>query len=168
MRTKIAGGSFALALASLAPISQVEAATTTTNFNVTANVQVSCAITATELAFGTYNKNAKAAVEAQSNVLVTCTNGSTWDLALNKGLHGASVTTRAMANDTAPAVHLNYALFSDPAHTVNWGETAGTDTVTGTGTGVVQAIGVYGQVLANQTSVTAGGYSDTITATLTF
>jgi len=167
MRIRLMGGT-ALALASLFSITQAEAATVTTTFNVTANVQVSCAVTATDLAFGTYHPNNANPLLAQSNVLVTCTNGAAWDLALNKGLHGTSVTQRAMANDTAPSVLMNYQLFSDPAHTINWGETTGTDTVSGTGTGAVQEIGVYGRVPSQQSTVQAGGYSDTITATLTF
>jgi spore coat protein U-like protein len=168
MRARLTATGVLLALACAAWIGGAEAGTVTTTFNVTANIQTSCSITATELEFGTYDKNTATPLAAQSNLLVDCTNGSTWDIALDKGLHGASVTARAMANDTAPASLLNYALFKDPAHTLNWGTTTGTDTVTGTGTGVIQEIGVYGQVAARQTTATAGGYSDTITATLTF
>ena len=47
----------------------------------------------------------------------------------------------------APFV-LNYSLSSDPAHTINWGNTVGTDTVSGTGTGGLQIITVYGFVPA--------------------
>jgi spore coat protein U-like protein len=168
MFARMTGACFALALAFCASIGLAEAGTVTTTFNVTANVQVACKIAATDLDFGTYDKSAAAALQASSNLLVDCTNGAAWDIALNKGDHGASVTTRQMANNTDNSVLLNYSLFADPAHTLNWGETAGTDTVNGSGTGSIQAVGVYGQIPAHQTTVTAGGYSDTITATLTF
>lgn len=168
MRIRTAGTCFALAFASLASITQAEATTVTTTFNVTANVQVSCQISATDLAFGTYIKAGGTALTGQSNLLVNCTNGAAWDISLNKGLHGASVTARKMENNTLTGAFMNYQLFSDPAHTSIWGETAGTDTVEGTGTGVIQDVGVYGSIPANQTTVQAGGYSDTITATLTF
>jgi spore coat protein U-like protein len=62
---------------------------------------------------------------------------------------------------------LSYAMFSDSARTVNWGQTIGTDTVTGTGNGSAQAIIVYGQTAAGQ-YVAPGAYNDTITATVTY
>jgi spore coat protein U-like protein len=62
---------------------------------------------------------------------------------------------------------LGYSLFSDSARTVNWGQTVGTDTVTGTGNGTAQALTVYGDVPAGQ-YLAPGSYSDTITATVTY
>jgi len=157
-----------VALASAFPFGRSDAASVTTTFQVTANVDVSCTVSATVLDFQSFTRTASTPLTAQSNIQVDCTNGATWELGLDKGLHGADVQNRAMANDTAQSVLLNYGLFADPAHTINWGETIGTDTVSGTGTGVVQDIGVYGRIPAPQSSVTPGGYSDTITATLTF
>ena len=66
-----------------------------------------------------------------------------------------------------PAFHINYELFSDPAHTTNWGDTVGTDTVSGVGTGAVEVVNVYGRIPAAQNPA-VGGYADTITATITF
>jgi spore coat protein U-like protein len=62
---------------------------------------------------------------------------------------------------------LNYGLFTDATRTTNWGETVGTDTVSGTGTGATQIVTVYGRIPATQ-NVGIGGYVDTITATVTF
>jgi spore coat protein U-like protein len=157
-----------LALAATLPVGQSDASTQQTTFQVTANVNVSCDVTASDLAFGSYNKNAGSPLDAQSNLQVDCTNGTNWNLGLDKGLHGADVQNRAMANNTDSGVLLNYAIYQDPARTVNWGDTVGVDTVGGTGTGVAQSIGAYGRIPAGQTTATAGGYSDTITATLTF
>jgi spore coat protein U-like protein len=69
---------------------------------------------------------------------------------------------------TGPAsALLNYAMFSNSTRTTNWGQTVGTDTVTGTGNGAAQALTVYGQVTAGQ-FVAPGAYTDTITATVTY
>jgi spore coat protein U-like protein len=65
------------------------------------------------------------------------------------------------------AALLNYSLFSNSGMTTNWGNTVGTDTVPGAGTGTVQAITVYGQVAAGQ-YLAPGAYTDTITATVTY
>jgi spore coat protein U-like protein len=157
-----------LAIACALPAGQSLASTVQTTFQVTANVTVSCTLFATDLAFGTYDTNNNQPLNAQSNVSIDCTNGANWNIGLDKGLHGGNVTSRAMANDTDSSVLLDYAIYKDPAHTLNWGETIGTDTVSGTGTGVVQEIGAYGQIPKKQTTATAGGYSDTITATATF
>ncbi len=145
-----------------------DAATTTTTFQVTANIAVTCTISASDLAFGTYNRSSGTPLDAQSNLSIDCTNGATYDVGLNQGLHGATVTTREMENNTSSGVFLNYQIFSDPARTINWGNTPGVDTVTGTGSGTIQKISVWGRIPAGQLTPTAGGYSDTITATLNF
>ena len=147
---------------SLAPTSAV-AATATTTFAVTATVQATCVVSATAMSFGTYTA---AVANATSTVSVTCTNTTPYNVGLSAGLAtGATVTTRKM---TGPAsALLGYALFSDAARTVNWGQTIGTDTVTGTGNGSAQALTVYGQVVAGQ-YVAPGSYADTITATVTY
>jgi spore coat protein U-like protein len=168
IRKRLTGLCLTLALASTLPVGAGDASTQQTTFQVTANVEVTCDVSATDLDFGTYNKNANVPLDAQSNIEVDCTKGANWNLGLDKGLHGADVEHRAMANDTDTSVLLEYAIFQDPAHTLNWGETVGVDTVSGTGTGVVQEIGAYGEIPKRQTNVTAGGYADTITATLTF
>jgi spore coat protein U-like protein len=139
------------------------AATVTTSFGVTATVQANCLVSATNLAFGTYTG---AAATSTSAVSVTCTNSTAYNVGLSSGLAtGATVTTRQM---TGPgSALLGYALFSDAGRTVNWGQTIGTDTVTGTGNGSAQSITVYGQATAGQ-FVTPGAYTDTITATVTY
>jgi spore coat protein U-like protein len=158
----------ALALTSALAVGQSDASTVQTTFQVTANVEVTCEVSATDLDFGTYDKQEAKDTDAQTNIQVDCTKGANWNLGLDKGLYGADVEHRAMANDTDTAVLLDYGIFQDPAHTLNWGDTVGVDTVSGTGTGVVQEIGAYGDIPKRQNQVTAGGYSDTITATLTF
>ena len=62
---------------------------------------------------------------------------------------------------------LGYGVYSDAERTKNWGTTAATDTVSGTGTGAAQPLTVYGRVPAAQ-FVTPGVYTDTIIATVTY
>ena len=114
------------------------------------------------MAFGTYNG---AVANSTSTVSVTCTNTTPYNVGLNAGTAtGATVTTRQMTNGSAV---LSYSLTSDSGHSVNWGNTVGTNTVAGTGNGSAQSLTVYGQVAAGQ-YVTPGAYADTITATVTY
>ena len=152
-----------VALAGSIPAGSAAAATATTTFQVTTNVNAACQIQAADLVFPNYTV---AQVDGQSQIQVVCTNTSNWDIGLDAGTFpGATVTTRAM---TGPATFsLNYQLFADPARTINWGNTAGTDTVSGVGNGAVEIVNVYGRIPASQ-SPAVGGYADTITATVTF
>jgi spore coat protein U-like protein len=137
--------------------------TTTTSFLVTASVQANCTISATNLIFGDYTQ---AQLDGQSQISLTCTNGSPWNVGLNQGTSpGATVTTRRM---TGPgSFSLLYFLYRDAARTLNWGNTVGTDTESGTGTGSAQTITVYGRVPASQPAG-PGGYRDTIIGMITF
>jgi len=102
---------------------------------------------------------------ATSALAVQCTSGTAYNVGLDPGqASGATVTTRQMMNGSNT---LNYALYADNGRTMNWGNTIGTDTVAGTGSGATQSLTVYGQIPAGQNPV-PGLYTDTITATLNF
>ncbi len=66
-----------------------------------------------------------------------------------------------------PGGLISYSLFRNSTRTLNWGNTSGVDTYSGTGTGAAQAIPVYGQVPA-QNLPSPGTYQDTVIVTLTF
>jgi spore coat protein U-like protein len=135
----------------------------TTTFTVTVVVQATCTISASALAFGTYTT---ALASSNSTVSVSCTNTTPYNVGLNAGTAtGATVTNRSMVGPGSALLH--YSLFSNSTHTTNWGNTIGTDTVTGTGNGAVQGLTVYGQIPAGQRP-TPGNYTDTITATVTY
>ena len=140
-----------------------EAATSTSTFNVTATVQATCTVSATNLAFGVYTG---AQAMGTSAISVACTNTTTYQVGLNAGTaSGATVTTRQMTGPSSAL--LNYALYRDAARTQNWGNTASTDTVGGTGDGNTRSITVYGTVPAGQL-VAPGSYSDTVVVTVTY
>ena len=138
--------------------------TITTRFTVSAAVGAACSLSATDLAFGNYSGSP---IDATSTISVNCTNATPYNVGLDTGIApGATVTNRSMTGP-GPA-QLNYKLLSDAARTVNWGNTVGIDTVSGTGTGTPQLLTVYGQLPANETGLQPGTYSDMITATITF
>jgi spore coat protein U-like protein len=138
--------------------------TVTATFAVTANVVATCVVSATPMAFGNYTSITPS--DSTSTITVSCSDLTTYNVGLNPGTStGATVTTRKMKG-TGAAV-LSYHLYSDSARSINWGETIGTDTVTGTGTGAPQLLTVYGQIPSGQ-GPASGAYTDTITATITF
>jgi spore coat protein U-like protein len=143
---------------------EAEASTATGSFNVQVSIAATCVVTgATNLNFGTQGV-LSANVNQTSTITVTCTNTTPYNIGLNQGLNGSSVTTRQMSSGSAP---INYSLFSNAGMTTNWGQTVGTDTVAGTGNGSGQAYTVYGQIPA-QTTPAPGTYTDTITVTVTY
>lgn len=161
----------AAAVGALLAVGTLNATTVTPapTFQVTATVPAVCLASATAMAFGTYTQGAGDDLQT-SAVNVRCTTGTAFTVGLNAGATaGATVTTRAMLNGTN---QLAYQLFRDAGRTQNWGTTAGTDTVAGTGTGVANtvALTVYGRIVdstANQ-NVPAGNYTDTVTVTVTY
>jgi spore coat protein U-like protein len=133
--------------------------TATTTFRVTAKVQAVCEVTASDLSFGTYVSGG-APLQGTTLLRATCTPNQTYHIGLDQGQStGATVNQRKMVSG---ANNLNYQLYSDSARSAIWGNTTGTDTVTGTGTGLAQDHTVFGSVPAAQV-VPAGDYADTIT-----
>jgi len=134
--------------------------TAQTTFRVTAKVQAVCEVTATDLSFGTYTAQAGTPLLGTTLLQATCTPGSTYNIGLNEGTSpGATVNQRKMV---LGAQALNYQLYSDTSRTTIWGNTPGTDTVTGVGTGLAVDHTVFGSVPAKQV-IPAGDYQDTIT-----
>jgi spore coat protein U-like protein len=152
-----------LALAAAAPT--LRAATDDAVFTVSATVISACAISATDLDFGNYDPVAGTDVDATSSIDIACTLGSPYSVALNAGTTpGATVATRLLTDGTDT---LTYNLYSDASRTTVWGETIGTNVVTGNGSGATQTLTVYGRLDGGQ-NVPAATFSDTVTATVTF
>jgi spore coat protein U-like protein len=137
--------------------------TATTTFNVTATVPTTCTVAANNLNFGTAGL-LTANTDASTTLSPVCTNGTPYNVGLDKGLNGSSVTNRQMK---AGSALVNYSLYSNSGRTTNWGNTVGTDTVSGTGTGSAQSLTAYGRIPSQPTPAPAT-YSDTIVVTLTY
>ena len=94
---------------------------------------------------------------------VNCPNGTAFTIGLDNGTGiGATATNREM---TDGATALNYELFQDAGHAVNWGNVSTPSALAGTGTGSNQSFTVYPVIPAGQ-YVAPGTYVDTITATV--
>jgi spore coat protein U-like protein len=135
-----------------------------TSTSASTTVLSTCNISATNVAFGsvgllTANNDATGTVNAQ------CSNALPYTVSLNGGLTGASdPTQRKMAKG---AEQITYGLYRDSARSQAWGSTVGTNTVSGTGSGLSQSLTTYGRV-PSQATGSPGTYSDTIVATVTY
>jgi len=157
-------GASAAALA-IAMATGASAATATDSFGVTITIESDCKITATNtLDFGTQGV-LTAVIDTTSTLDIVCTPTTSYTVGLDEGLgSGATTTTRQMSNGGET---IDYQMFRDAAHSQNWGDTIGTDTVSANGTGSTQTYTVYGRVPA-QTTPSTGTYTDTVTVTVTF
>jgi spore coat protein U-like protein len=156
----IVGGVVSLFLAGVA-----HAGTATGTLGVSLSISATCAVgTSTPVAFGSQGL-LNSALTATGALSVQCTNTTPYNVGLDPGgASGATVTTRAM---TSGSNTVSYALYRDSGHTQNWGQTVGTDTLAGTGSGAAQSINVYGQVPA-QNSSAPGSYGDIVNVTVTY
>jgi spore coat protein U-like protein len=153
----------------LALAGSAHAASKTTSFVVSANVNANCFVSATPLNFGSYT--GVAVLQSTSSVNVRCTNGAAYTLKLNAG--NGTFAQRLLSDGGSNT--LQYNLFSNAARTTIWGDgSASTAVVTGSGTGLgipnQTSHTVYGELAdstANQ-NVPSGTYTDTITVTIEY
>lgn len=140
----------------------------TSNLSVTATISANCTISNTAVAFGGYDPivtHASNPRDATGTVVTTCTSGSSPTIALDQGASpasGSSATApvRQMASGDN---RLRYELYSD-AYTTVWSNTGVTTPITD---GTAKINTVYGRIPGAQNKP-VGGYSDTVTATVTF
>ena len=140
------------------------ATTATATMPVTMTITAGCTVTATSVAFG--NRSVLACATSGTGALsVTCTNTMPCNAGLDAGGGGATAAVRRM---TGPAsAIIDYGLFQNADSTTAFGNTAGTNTVAGTGIGTSQAITVWGQVPA-QPSPAPGSHADVVNVTIAF
>jgi len=160
----------AIALAALGAVASTPAlaATATNTMPVSVNVINSCTVAASPMSFGAPSAIGGANVDTTSTITLQCTNGASYDVALDLGLNAAS-GQRYMSNGAATPVKIPYNVYTDSGRTTSWGNTSGTDTVAGTaGTSGAVSLTAYGRIPSTATSVGAGSYTDTVTVTVTF
>lgn len=139
----------------------------TATFDVTMQIVADCTISASGMDFGQSQGILSAAVNAQSTISVTCTNTTPYNVGLNAGTGtGSSGTTRFMSGTGGNTSTVQFAL-TQALGTTPWGDTQGTNTMGGTGTGALQTLTVYGEVPAQATPA-PDTYKSTITATVYF
>src|ERR1700726_1014317 len=141
------------------------AGTATTTLGVSLTINAGCNVSSSPVAFPAQSVLASA-VNQSGSVSVTCTNTTPYNVGLDKGAGtGASVSNRLMTGPSSATVA--YGLYQDTAHTANWGNTVGTDTLAVTGNGNAQTLTVYGRI-APQPTPAPGAYADTVNVTITF
>ena len=135
----------------------------------------SCTVSATAVAFGTYNPGSATPADANGTVTLTCAPvlvplSLPYSIAFSAGSQGAYLP-RLM---TAGANTLQYQLYANVLRTTPWGNgSVGTSVVAGniglmTVLPVSASHTVYGRVPALQSSVAVGSYSDVIMVTVTY
>jgi spore coat protein U-like protein len=129
----------------------------------TAQLGLTCSVSPASMNFGTYV--GALSTPGATPITVKCTVLLAYNVGLNAGTgSGATTTTRKM---TGPgSATLSYQMFQNSALTTNWGNTTGTDTESGTGTGSSQTLEIYPEAAAGQ-YVVPGTYTDTITISAT-
>ncbi len=139
----------------------------TTTFDVTLKIIADCTIAANTLDFGQSQGVLATAVNVNTTLNVTCTNTTPYNVGLNAGTGaGSTIGARLMSGTGGNTSTVAYTL-KQSAGGANWGNTQGTDTMSGTGTGAVQNLTVYGSV-PTQTTPQPDTYKSTITATVYF
>lgn len=134
-------------------------------FPVSATVVNKCTVSASPLNFGGSVGLLTSAVNATTTLGVQCSNGTPYNVGLDGGQNsGNNINARKMV---LGARSITYQLYQNAARSTVWGNTVGTNTVAGTGSGNSQSLTVYGQVPA-QTTPPAGTYNDVITVTVTY
>jgi spore coat protein U-like protein len=130
-----------------------------------AAAQAACTVTATPVAFGTYDPTATAPTDANGTVKVTGDAAGCGAPTIKLGRSGGSYNPRVFT--AGPTTTFAFHLYSDAGHTIVWGDgTASTSIVTGAAIGAngTQSFIVYGRIDAKQT-VTPGTYSAPIAVT---
>ena len=115
-----------------------------------------------------FQSYSSATVQATGSIQVTCNNNTPYTVSLDSGQHSLSVSNRMLLRNSDQAT-LGYQLFSNASYTTNWGNSAGTNWLTATGTGGQQTWPVYAQIPGGEAFfATANGtnFSDMVIVTV--
>lgn len=155
-----------------APLASQAATAPPAQFQVLLTLLASCTIdAASNMNFGTKTETEvnSGNVTAQSQISVTCSNGTTYDIGLSD-TDGDLLMESTTGNSTVA-----YELYQDSNRTTVWNNT--TSVVSDTGNGNQQDFPVYGKIPSNAATIDAGesidgdtgiNLSDTVTVTVTF
>ncbi|HEY5995210.1 MAG TPA: spore coat U domain-containing protein [Gallionellaceae bacterium] len=136
-------------------------------------VTCTCNVSASGVSFGTYNPISGSNAENAGNVRINCGGAAgtvNYTIQLNQGIYSSRFSPRQMGSGSN---RLNYDLYTDPAHTIVWGDgSAATGFISGSLNVLPQGSSrdhiVYGRIPARQKLAGVGGYGDTITITVTY
>ena len=126
----------------------------------------SCTISTTAVNFGVYDVFSGTATDSTGTITFKCTGNASVTINLNKGT-STTFTPRVL---TSGSNTINYNLYTDAARSTIWGDTTGGTSRYSNGNPANNqsiVVTVYGRITSGQ-DVSAGSYSDTITATINF
>lgn len=132
-----------------------------------AQLPPSCTISVTSVAFGTYNVFTTTAVDSTGTITYQCNSKAT---NISISLSDGSSTTYSPRTLRKGSEILQYNLYSDAARTTVWGDgTDGTSvyTIANPSNNSNVTVTVYGRIPAQQ-DVSAGSYTDTVSAVINF
>ena len=138
--------------------------TATFTFTVSATVAANCLVSATNLGFGAVGV-LSTNVDAASQINVTCTPLSAYNIGLNYGQHSSAPGVRNMQSGAGSRVL--YGIYQNAGRTQPWGTLADGIARAASGLGSSQAFPVFGRV-PPQATPPPGLYSDTIIVTVTY
>lgn len=145
----------------------VTARKTQAPFVVQANNVATCNLSTTPLDFGTLS-GLTTAQAATGQIGITCTRGASYVISLSNGINGGlGPTARKMVSISSPGSVITYGVYRDASHVQPWGQTVGSDTVSGVGSGLQQNIFAYGYLPA-QGNPAPASYSDTVVVTVSY
>jgi spore coat protein U-like protein len=156
----------ALSAVALAAAPASYATSKTATFQVSLTVQDDCSVSANPLDFGSTGV-LENNLDQNSTLSVTCTKGTPYTVALDAGSATGSTTDSRLLTSAAGSDAVKYNLYRDAARTQVWGQTAGNDTASDTGTGNAKTMTVYGRV-PPQAVPAPDTYTSTVTATVVF
>jgi len=146
-------GAVALAIPAVA-----EAHSASATIEVSLVVEPSCRVSATPLAFAGRQGES---LDATSEIAVACNGDTPVAVRLDGGLY-AEGASRRLAGESG---YVGYAVYSDPARTLEW--QAG-DALTGTAGVAPLTLAAYGRIESAATLNALGAYRDSITVTVDF
>ena len=158
---------FCIAAAFVAGAGAAHSATSTTPLSVSITIGGSCSVSGSTITFPTV-LSLGANVDATGSFTVGCNLFVPYNVGLDAGAWRSDVANRKMKGGTG-AQFVNYALYRDAARTQNWGQTIGSDTITGTGFApfFVNTHTIYARVPAQVTPAN-GGYLDNVRIIVTY
>jgi spore coat protein U-like protein len=139
-------------------------ATASTSTSATATLTNNCSVSATNINFGSIGYLV-ANNDAQGTVTIKCSSTLPYTVSLDGGASGATNPTQRKMSFSGSDV--TYGIYRDAARSLPWGNSTGTNTASGTGSGASQSFTTYGRI-APQTTPRPGAYTDSIIATVSY
>lgn len=129
---------------------------------VTLTVTSTCSVSGAPMIFSM--DSADTAALAQASVVLECSPGVAFDIAMDAGVNAKGATRRMR---DAAGNHVAYEIYRDAAHRSRWGWQAGTDTMGGEAVkGGSLILTAYGELTSKPAA--PGLYSDTVVVTVNF